>query len=373
MEFKEKKATLKVLGGVTIPAILLSGIAWYFQVIDSFIHTYFSSKLYVYQAPLIKASLKDSLYLLGYSIVKVGAVALSTLGYLLAIFAPLGFAGLLLLRKFRGEIEARVRFLAAYLIISSFLALTLRIVYNFTNIAGTGDSSVYIFSWLAMPVAAFASYAIITILEALRRNLTQVFIITRNKRSLRAISVCVLLCLINLSAINYYKVGREGGIGLLQGHYYYKCMTDEEYYGLKYIRDNTPMNSMVLVVGVEGLMLNYQAIVSQRTVISIRDLKDGEGAIIADLEIVYPDLSSVNITGVKVSFCGDGRHIYFIDGVRNTSLDIAKKGGNPSFKKTLMEERLRNEIMRSTGWECAYSNYQITVLRVSSIVIHHKI
>jgi hypothetical protein len=374
--FKGDKATLKVLGGVTIPAILLSGVAWYFRVLDSFIKVNFCSKAYEYRTPIVEASPKGSLYLLGYSILNIGAVTLSNLGYLLVISALLGFASLLLLRKVRGEMEARVRFLAAYLVVLSVLALTLKILYNFTHIAGAAPLPGYLFSWLAMPVAAFASYAIIMILEAPRRYLTQAFPIMRNKRSLRAISICILLCLclVNLSAIDYYKVGGGGGIGLLKGHYYYKTMTDEEYYGLKYIRDNTPVGSIVLVVGVEGLMLNYQAIASQRTVVSIRDLKDGEGTILADMEIVYPDLSHENVTGVKVSFnFGEGRPIYFIDGIRNISLDVARRGGSPPFKKALMEERLRNEIMRSTGWEYAYSNDQITVLQVSSIVIHHKI
>jgi len=261
----------------------------------------------------------------------------------------------------------------AYLLVLAFLTVFLWTAYSL-GLAGAGDSSVYMFSWLTMPVAAFASCGIMVVSGTLWRNIRGASRISLGKRQIRAIAIAivVLVCLINLSAINYYKSWDGNGLGVLRSHYYYKCMTDEEYYALAYIRDNTASDSMVLTVGVDSSILTHHATVSKRAMVSVTNLTVEAGTLIADLLVIYPeaDAAPLRLSGVKIRLNGgDGAGLYFIEGIRKVSVDVAREDGPPPLGKTLMETVLMNEILSSGEYAHAYHNEQVTVLLLSHTVI----
>lgn len=366
-----RSVTMKILGSIVVPSVLVAGVVWYFGVAGQIITAYFGTSIRTYQVPTFERSLTGLFHLLAYSIGKTGAVALSHLGYAMTALGILGFVWFMF---FRGKKSKRLEvvFFLTYLLVLVFLTLMLRTVYNL-GLAGAGDSSVYMFSWLSMPVAAFASYAVLVALETLRKNIEGVFKTCHNKRLMRAIGVTIVLvvCLINLSAVNYYKAWDGNGIGFLRSHYYYKTMTDEEYYALAYIRDSTPGNSTVLTVGVDASILTYQATVSRRTMISITDMRIEEGNIITDLLIVHPDQSIPHrrVAGVKIALWGKGAGVYFIEGIRKVSLNVAREDGSPPPSKTLMENVLINEILSSTEYGYVYRNKEVAVLHVPHAAI----
>jgi hypothetical protein len=366
VRFRERKRDLKVLGSIVIPAVLFGGIVWFFWVVGPIIRTYFIAKFIDYQAPQVGTSLLGVLYLLCYSVGKLGARALGLLGYVMVILALLGLASLLVSLRAGKTMRREYGFLVVYLASLTLLAFVLETSYNFTGMAGTGASRIYVFSWLAMPVAAFAGQAIVTISGLLQRAMTRTFRAVSDKRLSRVVlvSVTILTCLMNLSAINYYKAWSGKGVGLLESHYYVKYMTDDEYRALEYVRKNTPRDSIVLTVGVENGILGLQAVVSRRTMISIRNLVDEGKVVIADVGVVHLDLSSSNMTGVEISFgASKGQYAYFISGIKKVSSDIVLYGGSPPLKKTIMENLLANKIVSSQEYECVYRNDQVIVLR----------
>jgi hypothetical protein len=372
VRFGKRMRDLRVLGIIVIPAVLFDGIVWFFWVVGPIIRTYFIAKFIDYQAPQVEASLPGVLYLLAYSIGKLGARGLGLLGYVMVILALLGLASLLVSLRAGKTMRREHGFLLVYLASLTLLAFVLETWYNVTGMAGTGASRIYVFSWLAMPVAAFAGQAIVTVSGLLRRAMTRTFSVVSDKRLFRVIlvSVTILTCLMNLSAINYYKAWSGKGVGLLESHYYVKYMTDDEYRALEYIQKNAPFNSLILTVGVESGILGLQTVVSRRTMISIRNLVDEGEAVIADVEVIYPDRSSSNITGVKISFgASKGQHVYFISGIKKVSEDIVLKGGSPPLKKTLMENMLTNKIVCLQESECVYRNDQVVVWRSPYIAI----
>ena len=366
VRFRERKRDLKVLGSIVIPAVLFGGIVWFFWVVGPIIRTYFIAKFIDYQAPQVGTSLLGVLYLLCYSVGKLGARALGLLGYVMVILALLGLASLLVSLRAGKTMRREQGFLVVYLASLTLLAFVLETWYNATGMAGTGASRIYVFSWLAMPVAAFAGQAIVTVSGLLQRAMTRTFRAVSDKRLSRVVlvSVTILTCLMNLSAINYYKAWSGKGVGLLESHYYVKYMTDDEYRALEYVRKNTPRDSIVLTVGVENGILGLQAVVSRRTMISIRNLVDEGKVVIADVGVVHLDLSSSNMTGVEISFgASKGQYAYFISGIKKVSSDIVLYGGSPPLKKTIMENLLANKIVSSQEYECVYRNDQVIVLR----------
>jgi len=372
VRFGKRMRDLRVLGSIVIPAVLFGGIVWFFWVIDPIIRTYFIAKFIDYQAPQVGASLLGVLYLLGYSVGKFGARTIGLLGYVMVILALLGLASLLVSQKAGKTMRREHGFLAVYLASLTLLAFVLETWYNATGMAGTGASRIYVFSWLAMPVAAFAGQAIVTVSGLLQTAMTRTFRVVSDKRLLRVVlvSVTVFTCLMNLSAINYYKAWSGKGVGLLESHYYVKYMTDDEYRALEYVQKNTPRDSIVLTVGVENGILGLQAVVSRRTMISIRNLVDEGKVVIADVGVVYLDLSSSNMTGVVISFgASKGQYVYFISGIKKVSEDIVLKGGSPPLKKTLMENMLTNKIVCFQESECVYRNDQVVVWRSPYIAI----
>jgi len=372
VRFGKRKRDLRVLGSIAIPAVLFGGIVWFFWVVGPIIRTYFIAKFIDYQAPQVGASLPGVLYLLGYSVGKLGARALGLLGYLMVILALLGLTSLLVSLRAGKTMRREHGFLVVYLGSLTLLAFVLETWYNVTGMAGTGASRIYVFSWLAMPLAAFAGQAIVTVSGLLQTAMTRTFRVVSDRRLLKVIlvSVTVFTCLMNLSAINYYKAWSGKGVGLLESHYYVKYMTDDEYRALEYVQKNAPSDSMVLTVGVEDGILGLQAVVSQRTMISIRNLVDEGKVVIADAGVVYLDLNSSNMTGVRISFgASKGQHVYFISGIKKVSSDIVLNGGSPPPKKTLMESLLANKIMSFQEYECVYRNDQVVVLRSQYITI----
>jgi len=368
----KRTVTVKILGSIVIPSALAAGALWYFQVVGQIVAFYFGTSIRTYQVPTFERSLTGFLQVLAYSIGKTGAIALSNLGYMMAALGLLGFACVVFFRAKQNK-RLETSFLVTYLLVLAFLTVFLWTAYSL-GLAGAGDSSVYMFSWLTMPVAAFASYGIMVVSGTLWRNIKGASRISLGKRQIRAIAVAIviLVCLINLSAVNYYKAWDGNGLGVLKNHYYYKCMTDEEYYALAYIRDNTASDSMVLTVGVDSSILTHHATVSQRTMISVTNVTVEAGNLIADLLIVYPeaDTPSRRVSGVKITLNGgDGGGLYFIEGIRKVSVDVARKDGSPPLGKTLMETVLMNEILSSAEYGYVYHNEQVTVLLLSHAVI----
>jgi len=361
-----RSISLRTLGSIVIPSALVAGVLWYFRVVGQIVAFYFGTNIRTYQAPTFERSLLGFLHVLVYSIGKTGAVALSHLGYTMTALGLLGFVCIVF---FRAKQNKRLEngFLVTYLLVLVFLAIFLRAAYNL-GLAGAGDSSVYMFSWLTMPVAAFAGYGIVIASKTLWKNVKETFKISLSKRSIRAIAVTivVLVCLINLSAVDYYKTWDGNGLGVLRSHYYYKCMTDEEYYGLTYIRDNTARDSMVLTVGVDVWTLSFHAVVSQRRMISVTDMKVEKGSVVADLLIVYPeaDMPPRTLAGVKIMLSGERAGLYFVEGIRMVNLEVAIGDGSPPPSKTLMENALMNKILSSAEYEYVYHNQQITVIRL---------
>ena len=181
----------------------------------------------------------------------------------------------------------------------------------------------------------------------------------------------VVICVMNLSAVNYYKAWEGRGMGFLESHYYVKFMTDEEYRALEYIRDNAPRDCTVLTVGVEEFILNHQVTVSRRMIISIGDLVEEAEVIVADAVIVYPDLKSERCR-IRIAFVTEkGNEIYFIIGIRIASSELVLKGESPPSKNAMMEGILANRIASYGRCENVYHNSQVTVLRASSISIQH--
>jgi hypothetical protein len=371
VRFGERKRDLKVLGTVVAPAVLLSGVLWYFWVLGPIVQTYFTATFPGYQAPR-GVSLYGLVYALGYSIGKLGAVSLSTLGYTMVILAFLGLAGLVVFGRLVKEMKREIRFLVAYLVALGLLAFTLEMTYNVTGMAGTGITRLYVFSYVTMPVAAFASGAIARAPKVLQRFLTQSFEVVRSRRFSKAIPVAItiLVCIANMSGINYYKAWSGKGIGFLESHYYVKFLTDEEYYGLAYVRDNAPKNCIVLTVGVEEGILTHHATVSRRTMVSIRDLVDDGRYVLANVTIMYPELVSDQRQG-RIGTDGQGASVYFISGVRKVSSELATGNEPPPPKKTMMEQLLVNKFLASKGCEQVYRNNQVSVLRLPSVFIEY--
>ncbi|MFH0848643.1 MAG: hypothetical protein V1857_04000 [archaeon] len=367
VRFRSRGSDFRTLVTVVVPALILGGVAWFFWVTGSIISTYFTATFPGYQAPSAAISVWSSLYLLAYSIGKLGAITLSTVGYVMTILALLGLAGLIAFGRNRKTMRMETRFLLSYLIALALLAFVLETTYNFTGIAGTGISRLYIFSYLTMPAAALASHAIASGVETLRKFMRQIPAAMRDRRISKAIPVAImiLVCVANLTSINYYKAWSGKGLGFLESHYYVKFLTDEEYYALAYLRDNTPRDSIILTVGVDEGILTHHATVSRRTMISINDLVDEGKFVIANITTVSPELVSERHQSM-MSFDGKDGHIYFLSGIRKVSSETAARDEPPPPKKIMMEQFLTARITDSKGYERVYRNNQVTVLKLSS-------
>ena len=358
--------TAKVLLTIIAPALLFSGVVWYFRVLPNMVGYYLGTRVFTYQVPVFERSATGLLRLILVSVGKSAAVALGELGYSMVILGFLGIAAVLILRGVREEYGVGVGFLLTYLIVLVLLTLGLRVVYNL-GLAGAGDSSVYMFSWLAMPTAILASYAVVDGLNLLRVSLTTRYKGISYENLFRPLTVLliILLCVVNLSAMNYYKAPSAVGLGILQSHYYYKTMTDQEYYALDYVRRNSPRDAIVLVVGVEEPILTYEAIVAQRRIIGIQRITIvGQNVTLSAL-IVYPDLHTANLTNIGMGLHGEPQHqIYLITGIRKVNLEAARTNGFPPPSKASMEALLVNTITNLGQYDMVYQNDQVSVLKV---------
>lgn len=374
VRFKGWRKDVRTLGSIAVPAFLFSGSVWYFRVVGSFINTYAIATHHTYDASSIGIPMANLLQTLAYSIGKLGTAALSTLGYTAVGLAVFSLVELFFWRKTRESITTEVRFLFTYLVALALLAFGFGLLYNITGMAGTGATRLYIFGWLTMPVAAFASKGIAMMSEALRRTLTHASRVFLGMRLSRAIPVVVtiVVCLINLSAINYYKAWSGQGLGILQSHYAVKYMTDQEYYALDYVRLNTPGDSIVLTVGIEDTtILTQHATVCRRAIVSIRNFVDDGKMIMANVRIVHPDMSQAVGQSRMIFDSKDGGHIYLIRGIKKMSVELAEKGGSPAPETVLMEELLMDRITRSKGYERVYYNDQVAVLRLTYTTISY--
>jgi hypothetical protein len=357
---------MKVLGGITLSALFLSGFVWYFRVLLEMFRYYTGTRVYTYAAPVFEHSLRGYLYVLIYSVGKSGAVALSDLGYAMMGLALIGVASLVVSRKAGNKCNLKVRFLATYLAVLVVLTLALRIVYNL-GIAGAGDSSVYLFSWMTMPVAAFGGYGFSVGSNALGRRLQRRFqaVSLKHISKLLIVSMMILLCLVNLTAIDYYKASSGNGLGVLRSHYYYKFMTDQEYAALDYIRRNTPETAVILTIGVEEPILECQNIVAERAIVGIRNMTATGKTILLEGSIVRPRLYSAEAVALEMDLGEQAQQeVYLITGVKKVNLQTARTGGSLSAENAVMESNLINLIRQYSGYERFYENEQVTVLKV---------
>jgi hypothetical protein len=317
-------------------------------------------------------SVAGLLQALAFSVAKMGAAGLSDLGYLMAALGMAGLTALLVLRPGNRR-RLETRFFITYLITLAVLAVSLRTAYNL-GFSGAGDSSVYMLSWLAMPVAGFASYATVMALRAVTGRALSIPAaqFSGSQAKVLLAVIILLLCVVNLSAVNYYKAWDGKGIGVLSSHYYYKCLTDQEYYALRYIHDNTPLNATVLVVGLDGTILTYHSVVSERPTISIQEMRTSGETIIAEVLMRYPDPTRPysNSSGVKISFDMSSREdIYLMTGITRTSLALARQGGSPPASIKQMENVLLSALLKCPGCEYVYHNEQVLVVRVPCALI----
>lgn len=358
---KRKKIALTV-AKMSLPAIAFSALVWYGRVASSFITTYAIEKGYYYPTPSFSPGLSGIPEVMAFSIGKTGALALSDMGYAVSILGVAGFAFLLLNRN----LDARRRFLVVYATVLLGLTLLAVTLGNVTHIAGVSALAVYLFSWLTVPVAALAAFAIfgaLTRAAEVGMAKPNSVIHTRFVLGILLIVIVALATTANLCAVNYYKAGvSSGGIGLLTAHYYYKCLTDDEYDALSYLRDNSPANSTILVVGIDSYIASYYAIVSRRTVISVHELTDSGGHLAASAEIVRPgDLVRENATLILI-FDGNNQAVYIIRGIAITGLAVAQ-GKAPAPIQSIA--RIEGLVMKDAAAFIVFGNKQIQVEQIA--------
>jgi len=364
---KQRRATFSIVMSILVPATLLAGGVWYFRVADNIIRTYLLERHYDYPVPVGGSPL----FMLGFSVGKFGVLAASNLGYLLLVSGAIGFV-YSLLGKDKTVPRAGRNFLATYLLVLGFSAIVLVALSVFTG--ARGASSVYMFSWLAMPLSVFASYAFVKGTIGVHNILAHASFIppARTVRRVLVVILILFVCVVNLSAANYYKAWSGNGLGFMAAHYSYKCLTDNEYYGLQYIRDNSPTNSIVLTVGVEDPILAYHVMVSRRTTVSIKQLRTEAGHIVADVEAAYDGMTPRNFT-MRIDFdSSSGQQVYLMLGIKTVSLDVATNIREPPPENALMEGLLKNDLIRNAQCEYVYENHQITLLRISSVTIEFQ-
>jgi hypothetical protein len=118
-------------------------------------------------------------------------------------------------------------------------------------------------------------------------------------------------------------------------------------------------------------MLIFQGIVSRRTMMSIENIRNEQGKLVADVVVVYPDIviypnpKIVNITGAKMTFDGGPRiDTYFLIGMRRENACYVGKSAADEIEKSLMD------MIRNSGqYEYVYRNDQVVVVRLSWIPI----
>jgi hypothetical protein len=369
-----KRTTGSMLASIVLPAFLFSGIVWYFGVLPDMVHTYFGYKIYAYEIPIFQHSLSGLIHLFAYSVAKTGAVALGELGYVLTGLAVVGL-GFVLFRRMKSEYSTGLRFILAYLAVLVFLAWALRIIYDL-GLAGAGDSSVYLLSWLTVPSAAFASQGLSTAYSTVTQALKGKPRVLLYGNTLRIITVLlvVLLIVANLSAINYYKAPNVGGLGILSAHYYYKTMTDQEYYALEYLHSSTPKDSILLEIGVEPFMTTYQEIVAGRTIISVTNFTVTGDNLTLNGIIAQPDGNTTAVNGLRLTLNTRSQQpIYLLTGIRIVSLEIARTNGFPPAPVTALEESLLHTITSSTQYDLSFQNDQVTVIRISQARLTYEL
>ncbi len=351
---------------IGIPGLVLAGVVWFFQVLPNMIHYYLGENVRTYSTPIFAHSLIGLLRVLAYSTAKSGAVALGELGYAVTFLSIAGVVFLLLHRRRNGN-GMGLDFLMAYLFVLIILVLVSRIAYNL-GLASAGDSSVYFFSWLALPASIFAAYAALTGISYFEKILHGRLRMKEYMRAIKLITIfaIVFLSLVNLSSVDYYKAPAGGGL-IPNSHYYYRAMTDQEYYALEYVRGHTTADALILVVGVAPLILTYQAIVAERTMVSISNVTlSGQTIQISGLTML-PDLHSANLTLARLQQApGSTQQIFVVVGIKDVNLEVARTNGLPPPSTTEMERFFIDQMQRSYQFNEQYHNDQITVLQVLS-------
>lgn len=367
--WSRRKAITKEMAILIVPPFLLCGVIWFFPLLPNMIHYYLGTTVATYARPTFENSLRGLLDVLAYSVAKSGVVGLSEMGYILAAFAFLGMM-YWARRRFKENGAVGVPFIATYLFVLVAAVLISRIVYEL-GVAGAGDSSVYVFSWLTIPASIFAAYIVFLGLGQIIEGLQTRIVLRDISRFAKVAAICtiILLGMVNLNSLNYYKAP-AGGWPIPDSFYYYKPMTDQTYYALKYIHDNTPSNSVILVVGVTGFILNDQAEVTNRTMIGISNLTIVNQDIKISGEIRFSNLSTANFTlGTIAPTNAQGQPVYVVTGIRYLTVEMAREHGMPPEIDVQNEQLLVSQLTNSTSVSPFYQNDQITIVQIHSVQI----
>lgn len=359
--WSRKRIVVREIGFTALPAFIVAGLVWYLQVLPNMLQYYLGTKAATYARPTFERSVGGLFRLMVYSVAKSSVVAFAEMGYVITLLALVGIA-YLVRDRFRENEGFGPRLLLTYLAVLVGLTLMLRFVYDL-GLASAGDSSVYMFSWLAIPAAIFSASAVMFGINQIGENLHYKFPAKNFTRAIKVAAICaiILLVLVNLNALDYYKAPSGGGL-IPDSFYYYRPMTNQEYYALAYIRDNTPTDAQILVVGVEHIILEEQAVVARRAVIGITNMTIVNQTIEFSGQIFFPDAHYENITCGKIQENGpSSEEVYVVTGIRYVSIDIARIQGSPPATVVLNEQLLTGQLAGSTAYHMFYQNDQITV------------
>ena len=362
--WSRKRIVVREIGSTALPAFIFAGLVWYLPVLPNMIQYYFGTKTAAYARPTIEHSAGGLIRLAAYTVAKSSVLAFAEMGYVITVLALVGIVYLVRDRtKENGSVGPRL--LLTYLAVLVGLTLILRFVYDL-GLSGAGDSSVYMFSWLTIPASIFAATAVMFSINQLSRILHSKFPTKNFTRATKVAVICaiILLVLVNLNALNYYKAP-AGGAPIPDSFYYFKPLTNQEYYAFAYIRDNTPIDAQILVVGVEHTILVDQAVVAQRAVLGITNMTIVNQTIEFSGQIVYPDNHYENITsGTIQENPPSGQQVYVVTGIRYVSTGIAIVKGTPPATVVMNERLLTEQLADSTAYQTFYENSQVTVAQV---------
>ena len=361
--WSKNRIVAREIGFTSVPAFFFAGVVWYLQVLPNMVQFYLGSKISTYARPTFENSASGMMGLIAYGIAKSGILAFAELGYIITLFALLGVA-YLLSQKSQENKRLGSRLLLTYFAILIGLTLMLRLVYDL-GVSGAGDSSVYMFSWLTIPAAIFAASTVIIGINHIDENLPTKSSLKRGSQIVRVTLVCVVILLtcVNLSSFNYYKAP-AGGSPIPNSFYYYRPMTDQEYYALTYIRDNTPPSAQILEFGLDQTILVEHAVVAKRTIVAITDMMVVDQTIEFSGQVIFPDTHHQNITFGTIRENSSAVRVLLITGIRDVSLEVARTHGEPPATIVLNEQLLARHLSELPGFQIFYENDQITVGQV---------
>ena len=385
-----RRETVRTLLSIAGPALVLSGVVWYFWVLIPLVHNYTLPMDYANQ-PVFQRSIIGFLFLTMYSVAKSAAIPLAYFGYTETALSVAGIALVLMSRWARKE-SKDVSFLFAYLVTLVLLTVGYRIIFNATGSHVAELVTIYMYSWLTMPAAIFAGYGLGSGSNSFGRILTSKFRCISKQRAVKTTLVCmlILLCLANLSSLNYYKATSHYnvglGFGILQVHYYPKVMSDQTYYALDYIRHNSATGAIVLVAAEPFAAASAESMVAERSVLSISSITQGGSSWSINGQLVSPNSLAdseyvvsqtaylmpeyLNLTDAKIRLgVEEGQKVYIITEIKEDTISTPYvESGSTFANKTSVQMALARAITNSSQYRVVYRNDQVAVFEVSASI-----